>query len=332
MALLMWGGQVIVVSTHDGVDNPFNQLIEDIKAKRRKGATLKITFDDALKDGLYERICLVTGKPATPEGKKEFVADIRGYYGDDAGEELDCIPKAGAGCFIPPELVVAAEDESCGKPELYKGGPCFGGRDIAAGRGGDNAAMWVSEQIGNVLYLRDRRKGNNIGLIAQEKIFDGQFRTFRILRYGLDQTGMGEGEVERAQQKYGSRVVGFILSPAVRLAAATALKRRLEEGTYKLPPDPTGAIRADFRAIKKTKGTGNTVRLVNEGEVHADEFWAAALQCLVAEGAVLVYDGYRGAPRGNGPLDERGGYEDHTFHMRPEEQDHAPRFGGKGTW
>ena len=32
MALLIWGGKVLVISTHNGVDNPFNQLIEDIRA------------------------------------------------------------------------------------------------------------------------------------------------------------------------------------------------------------------------------------------------------------------------------------------------------------
>jgi phage FluMu gp28-like protein len=333
LALKMWGGKVIVLSTHDGVDNAFNQLIEDIKAKRRNGFTHRITFDDALADGLYERICLVEGIEPTPEGKEAWIAEQRGDYGEDAEEELDCIPKAGAGCFIPPELVVANEDESCGKPELYQGGGCFGGRDIAAGRGGDNAAMHVGEVIGNVIYLRDRQKGNNIGLLEQEAIFNAQFKTFRIMRYGVDQTGMGEGEVARAQQKFGSVVQGFILSPAVRLAAATALKRRLEEGTLKLPPDPK--LRADLRAIKKTKGTGNVVRLVNEGEVHADEFWALALMCLAAEGAVLVYDGYRAAPAARGKFDEGVGHDGRRqFHMRPEDEDfdRSSRRGGRGNW
>ena len=45
IALLMWGGQVVVWSTHDGVDNPFNVLIDDIRAGRRKGEVLTIDFD-----------------------------------------------------------------------------------------------------------------------------------------------------------------------------------------------------------------------------------------------------------------------------------------------
>jgi phage FluMu gp28-like protein len=31
-ALLIWGGAVHVISTHDGVDNPFNELVSEVRA------------------------------------------------------------------------------------------------------------------------------------------------------------------------------------------------------------------------------------------------------------------------------------------------------------
>ncbi|SUJ08291.1 Mu-like prophage FluMu protein gp28 [Sphingomonas paucimobilis] len=40
MALTMWGGRVVVISTHDGADNPFAELIENIRAGKR-GASSK---------------------------------------------------------------------------------------------------------------------------------------------------------------------------------------------------------------------------------------------------------------------------------------------------
>jgi hypothetical protein len=47
----------------------------------------------------------------------------------------------------------------------------------------------------------------------------------------------------------------------------------------------------------------------------------------------LVYTGYQAAQASRGKFDEGGGgYEDRAFHMRPDEQDYAPRFHGKGTW
>ena len=37
LAMLIWGGRVRVISTHNGVENPFNELVEDIRAGKRKG-------------------------------------------------------------------------------------------------------------------------------------------------------------------------------------------------------------------------------------------------------------------------------------------------------
>ena len=69
LALLMWGGQVIIISTHNGADNAFNQLVQDVRAGTLPYSLHRITLDDALRDGLYRRICQVTEKPWTQEGK-----------------------------------------------------------------------------------------------------------------------------------------------------------------------------------------------------------------------------------------------------------------------
>ena len=39
LALLMWGGRVVLISTHDGADNPFNELIEDIRAAKSEATS-----------------------------------------------------------------------------------------------------------------------------------------------------------------------------------------------------------------------------------------------------------------------------------------------------
>ena len=70
MALLMWGGQVHIISTHDGVDNPFNELITDIRAGKKPYSIHRITFDEAVSDGLYRRICLRLGREWTSEGER----------------------------------------------------------------------------------------------------------------------------------------------------------------------------------------------------------------------------------------------------------------------
>ena len=75
LAFLMWGGQVVVCSTHDGAENPFNQAIQDILSGRSKYALRRSDFDQALNEGLYQRIALVTGKTWTPEALHAFVAE-----------------------------------------------------------------------------------------------------------------------------------------------------------------------------------------------------------------------------------------------------------------
>ena len=105
-ALLIWGGEIVVISTHNGKGSPFNLLIKDIE-KGLYGANAvvyRVTFDDAVANGLYERVCLIKGWEATGPGKKAWYNNIRNAYGPRQAamrEELDAIPRDGAGKSIP---------------------------------------------------------------------------------------------------------------------------------------------------------------------------------------------------------------------------------------
>lgn len=280
IALLLWGGQVVVVSTHDGIANGFNLLLDDVRAKRRKGATQTITFANAIDDGLYERVAMtfgIKGRPIAP--KDEWIKDIRDTYGDDAEEELDCIPKEGSGSWLDPAALAACEHPDAGRPELYAGGPHFVGRDVARRR--DLAVFHGFEAVGDVLWMRDRWLGRGASFQAQRDVAAGLFATRRIVRYMIDQTGMGEPVVEEQQQLYGStRVQGVLLTGPNRLDLAIAFKERVDACKIRVPIDP--AYRTDVRAIKKKGGLAGSISLVNEGDVHADEFWASSLACAGA--------------------------------------------------
>jgi phage FluMu gp28-like protein len=107
LAFLMWGGQVVVCSTHDGADNPFNQTVQDILAGRSKYAHVRIDFDQALREGLYQRICLVTGQAWSAEAEADWRQSIIDFYGDGADEELFCIPSLSSGSWLPAPLIEA---------------------------------------------------------------------------------------------------------------------------------------------------------------------------------------------------------------------------------
>lgn len=107
LAMLMWGDKVRIISTHDGVENKFNQLIEEVRAgKRGRNATVhRITFASAVEEGLYRRVCLRKGRPWTKEAEDAWVAETRAFYGDDAAEELDAIPSSGGGRYLSLSLI-----------------------------------------------------------------------------------------------------------------------------------------------------------------------------------------------------------------------------------
>lgn len=105
LALVIWGGSVRIISTHDGDTNPFNELIKDLRAGRKNYSLHRITFDEAVQQGLCKRVFEMTDQEWSPEAEKEWVAQIREDYGEDAAEELDVIPSQGSGIPFSRALV-----------------------------------------------------------------------------------------------------------------------------------------------------------------------------------------------------------------------------------
>lgn len=118
-ALLIWGGRIVVISSHNGKNNPFNQFCRDIEEGRYgdDAAVITVTFDDAVKNGLYERVCMMQREEPTAEGKERWYKRIRAAYGPRKAamrQELDAIPSDGSGVAIPGIWIDAAMRE--GRP------------------------------------------------------------------------------------------------------------------------------------------------------------------------------------------------------------------------
>lgn len=107
LAFLMRGGQVFVCSTHNGAENDFNVPVQDVLGGRLPYHHLHIDFDKALQEGLYQRICLVTGQEWSPETEARWRQEIIDFYGDGADEELFCVPSLGSGAWLPGPLIEA---------------------------------------------------------------------------------------------------------------------------------------------------------------------------------------------------------------------------------
>ena len=113
MAMLIWGGDVRIISTHNGEDNDFNSLVQDIRAGRKPYSLHRIDFDEALKNGLCRRIYEVLGREWSSETEAQWRQEVIDSYGDDADEELFCIPAQGSGVYLTRALI-----ETCLSAEI----------------------------------------------------------------------------------------------------------------------------------------------------------------------------------------------------------------------
>ena len=112
-ALLIWGGKIRIISTHNTSKNPFNELVRETREGRNDYSLHRISFDDAVGNGLYERVCLINGDEPTPEGKTAWYRKVRRVYGTRTAamrEELDVIPREGSGVAIPLAWIEACSE------------------------------------------------------------------------------------------------------------------------------------------------------------------------------------------------------------------------------
>lgn len=92
LAMLVWGGSVSILSTHNGEDNQFNILIKEIETGKKDYYLQTTDIDEAIKDGLYKRICKISGVDWNKTAEKEWLKNLIKDYGDAYEEELYCIP------------------------------------------------------------------------------------------------------------------------------------------------------------------------------------------------------------------------------------------------
>lgn len=111
LAYRIWGGRISIGGTHNGEDNAFNDYVKRCLEGKLGWSHHRVRFSDAVREGLYRRICLVTKRDWSPEAEAAFVDEVRGQYpsAESANEELECIPKRGSGAYFSRLLL-----EKCG--------------------------------------------------------------------------------------------------------------------------------------------------------------------------------------------------------------------------
>ena len=326
LAFTMWGGLVRVISTHNGADNPFNELVNDIRAGRRPFSLHRVTLDDALAEGLYHRICRKAGRRYSAAAEREWRARIFAEYGEAAAEELMCAPRASAGAFLSSMLVESrmragapvlrweVAEEFSERPEEYRVGAarewcernldpelarldnlmsCFG-EDF--GRNGDLSVFWPLQIQNNLVrrtpFVVELRR---VPFRQQEQIlFHIVDRLPRLIGGALDARGNGQYLAETARQRYGARVEQVMLSGQWYRENMPRYKAAFEDGMVELPRD--AEILADHRALKIEHGYAHVPERRDRKGRHGDAAIAGAL-AYYASSIRAQQPAYTPAPR-----------------------------------
>ena len=287
MAFLIWGGKVRIISTHDGEDNPFNELINEVRAGKRAGTVHRVTFREAVADGLYRRVCMRKGIPWDAAEEMAWMDSVYTYYGADADEELDVIPASGSGVFLASALILSRMSDAT---------------PLARGRWDNGFSLmpersrqievedWCAENLLPHLKALDAARPHGFGLDfgrlrdltvlpvleegkdlrqrvklwvelancpyrQQEQVL--QYIVERLPRFrkgAMDATGNGLALAEFAQQKWGTiRIEAVKLSDPFYLENMPHFQAGFQDGTLlDVPRDDE--IRDDLRALKKIRG------------------------------------------------------------------------------
>ncbi len=286
-ALTMWGAKVRIISTHNGADNLFNELIQDSRAGKKRYSIHRVTLDDACEQGLYRRICQVTKQVWSPEAEKQWKADLLADTAsrEDALEEYYCAPKSGGGGYLSRALIESRMDAAL--PVLrFEGSAEFNALPVSK-RAVDMEA-WIEDNLKPLLDALDptdqyalgedfARTGDltvlaplaikinlrkvvpfivelrNVPFAQQKQVLFYLLRRLPNKRgAALDARGNGQNIAEDAIDEFGALVEAVMITQGWYLENMPKLKAGLEDDELTLPKDR--GVLDDLRAVQIVKG------------------------------------------------------------------------------
>lgn len=287
---LVWGYNMRILSSHNGEDSEFNNIIRQVEKVLRGDATFKelhmlewsmhkITIVDAIEQGLAEKVYKL--KTVDPAAREKFLAECRALArNEDAwNQEFMCVPSVAASCLIPYDLYQSCEDSECLK--TMGTGPKYLGIDI--GRINDPTVMWLDEHVADLSIARKVLRLVGVPYSQQLQHARELLKDRSVVRACVDATGQGDMFAESLQEEFGAyRVEKVKFSQPVKEAMAARVLSRFVDRRTRVPADRQ--IRDSFHAIRKTTTAAGNVRYdaARTQEGHADEFWG---KCLAEEAA-----------------------------------------------
>lgn len=362
LALLIWGGKVIIVSTHNGDTNPFNVMVQDIRAGRLPYHLMRLTFDEAMAEGLYERVCLRKGETPAEAGKVAFRDGILKAYRANADEELHVIPNPSSGGVLPLTLIEARQDRAI--PVLHLECP----KDFLSTSEAMQGAWlrdWIRTHLDPVLDTLDRDRphvfGFDFGRVRdlsvlwplalgrdlirrtpfllemrnvpfreqRQVVFHIGHRLPRFRKGNLDAGGNGAALAEDAVREFGeARIEAVQLSEPWYREHMPHFKAAFEDATITVPAEE--GVQEDLRSLQWIRGVIRVPERRRQGELgprHGDAAIAGGLAIAASRAEPEEY-GYRPMLRPP-PMVAEGGSAGRMRNRPEREDDRAAAMRGR---
>ena len=335
-ALLIWGGKIRIISTHNGVLNPFNELIAESKAGKTPFSLHFTPFQTAIDNGLFKRVCLIKDKEWSQEAQDEWEALIRSSYGSRTSamkQELDCVAAESEGaaltriqieaCSVKVPIVRwSRDDEFKNAPEHIRKAeardfcerelkPLLAkldamrthvfGEDFA--RSGDLTSIWINDIAQNL----DRRcrlliELRNVPFDQQREILF--YIVDRLPRMGggaLDARGNGQYLAEKARQRYGECIHEVMFTVEWYRLEMVPYIEAFNDNTLEIPSDED--VLRDHQSLSYVNGIikvpdGHRFKGLDGGARHGDSAIAGALAYYISRQELMEF-GYDAVPNTN---------------------------------
>ena len=335
-ALAVWGGRIRIISTHNGDESPFNSLLADARAGRNDYSVHRVTLDEACAEGLYRRICELSGDEWSRESEDAWKAGLRRNAGsaEAAAEEYDCVPARGGGAYLPLALIEARMTLADAPVLRFEGSARF--NDLPEEFREREMGEWIERNLDPLLAALDPKRRHFLGedfgrtadltVLAPLELASGMSRRCpflvelrnvpfrqqeqvlrrlgdRLPRFGaarLDARGNGQYLAERAQDFWGKRrVEAVMLTQAWYLEHMPPFKAAFEDGAIEIPRDSD--VASDLRALQVVKGVprlpeGAAGRTGAAGDRHGDAAIALCMAHAASRAEVPEY-GFEAVPR-----------------------------------
>jgi phage FluMu gp28-like protein len=324
LPLTMWGAKVRLISTHNGVNSLFNELIQDARSGRKTYSIHRVTLDDALAQGLYRRICQTSKKRWTQNQQDAWKQELLGSSAtqEDGLEEYYCVPKQSSGAYLARRVIEQAMRD---RPVLrFSSDEKF--KNLTPEQRRESIQNWLVDNLDPLLQTLNPQAlhalgqdfGRSIDLTVLAPIVIGQQlerqvpfiielqdtpfaiqhqilfylldRLPRLQAAALDARGNGQNLAESASERYGDLVKCVMITQAWYLEVMPRLRADLSEGVLTIPKDVD--ILQDLQAIQYVDGVPKipAVRTGQKKNRHGDAAIALAMAVYAADQDVEIIE------------------------------------------